>query len=354
MDQYLMTRLAQHRSLGGAPAEEHQWLAANGTLRTYAVGDVITAKGEQAKRLLVIFQGHLVLRMDRGAGSHKIYEWREGDVGGQMPYSRGASPPNDVVAEAPTELLAIERELLPEMTQRCPAVTASLVHAMVDRARQFTSADLRDEKLISLGKLAAGLAHELNNPASAVLRSAKILAESLGDAENAARELAEARLTSEQLGLIDTVRSLGITEAAHVLDAVARADREDEIAQWLAAHGVNERCAAPLTDSAITMDALNALAASIRGAALDGVLRWLAAGCLVRGISDEIENASSRIYDLVAAVKGFSYMDRAPTSGPVDVRSGIADSITMLGAKATAKAVTITVDFPHDLPRAHA
>jgi hypothetical protein len=74
LNQELLTRLAQHRSLGSAPVEEHNWLATHGTLRRYGVGDVITAKGETARRLLIIFEGHLVLRMDRGAGSHKIYE----------------------------------------------------------------------------------------------------------------------------------------------------------------------------------------------------------------------------------------------------------------------------------------
>ncbi|MGH7711286.1 MAG: Crp/Fnr family transcriptional regulator, partial [Gemmatimonadaceae bacterium] len=198
-----MSRLAQHRSLGNAPAGEHAWLVAHGTPRTYPVGEVITAKGEPAKRLQVVFEGHLVIRMDRGAGSHKIFEWRGGDVGGVMPYSRGASPPNDVVAEEPTEALTIEKEVFPAMIRECPVVTATLVHTMVDRARQFTSSDLRDEKLISLGKLASGLAHELNNPASAVVRSAKMIADSLTASEEAARRLGAARLTDAQLASID-------------------------------------------------------------------------------------------------------------------------------------------------------
>ena len=110
-----MTRLAQHRTLASAPTSEHAWLAEHGTLRTYAVGEVVTAKGEPANKLLVVLAGHLVIRIDRGAGSHKLFEWQAGDVGGVMPYSRVQSPPNDVAAEEPTEVLIVFRELLPEM-----------------------------------------------------------------------------------------------------------------------------------------------------------------------------------------------------------------------------------------------
>jgi signal transduction histidine kinase len=354
VQQDLITRMAQHRSLGGAPVGEHAWLAAHGMLRKYDVGDVVTARGEPAKNLLVVLVGHLVIRVDRGAGSHKIFEWRGGDVGGVMPYSRGASPPDDVVAEEPTELLAIAKDILPEMIRECPTVTATLVHAMVDRARQFTSSDLRDEKLISLGKLAAGLAHELNNPASAVVRSAKILTESLSAAEHAARQLASAGLSDSQFASIEMARTTCTVSQGAALSAVARADREDAITNWLVDNGADEECALPLADTGVTLAALDTLAASVSGDSLDASLRWIAACCVVRALSSEIETAATRIYDLVGAVKGFSYMDHAPTPEPVDIRRGIADTFTMLGAKTRAKSVHVSMDFSDNLPRAHA
>lgn len=355
MEQDLMARLAQHRSLGNAPVEEHAWLAAHGLLRTYAAGEVVTARGEQAQNLLILFVGHLVIRVDRGAGSHKIFEWRAGDVGGVMPYSRGASPPNDVVAEEPTELLAVEKELLPEMIRECPVVTATLVHAMLDRARQFKSSELRDEKLISLGKLAAGLAHELNNPASAVVRSARILPEGLSSAEAAARQLATARLSPSQFASIEAARTMcSASQGSEALSSLARADREDAIAEWLADHGAAEELADALADTGVTLAALDALAANVSGEALEAGLRWLAACCLVRTLSSEIEGAATRIHDLVGAVKGFSYMDHAPTPEPVDIRRGIADTFTMLGAKTRAKSVQVSVDLADDLPHVNA
>ena len=354
-EQDLMARLAGHRSLGNAPATEHAWLVAYGTPQTYAVGDIVTAKGAQATHLLIIFKGHLVIRMDRGAGSHKIFEWRGGDVGGVMPYSRGASPPSDAVAEEPIEALTIPKEAFPELIRECPFLTAKFVHTMVDRARQFTSSDLRDEKLISLGKLASGLAHELNNPASAVVRSAKTLTESLTASEEAARKLGAARLTDSQLAAIDTIRKMCHEPlSAESLSAVARADREEAIADWLAKHGVDQSPAGPLGETNVTIAALDTLAASVSGDALDAAIQWLAAGRLIRSISGDIETAATRIYDLVGAVKGFSYMDRAPTTEPVDIRRGISDTLTMLAAKLRAKSVEVSLDLPDDLPAAHA
>jgi len=351
----LMARLATHRSLGAAPTSEHAWLVKHGTFRVYNTGDVANHKGQPATMLSIMLSGHIVVRVDRGAGSHKIIEWRAGDVGGTLPFSRGATPPNDAVAEEPTEMLEIPREDFPELIRECPAVTAVMVHAMIDRARQFTSSDQRDEKLVSLGKLAAGLAHELNNPASAVVRSAKTLTESLAASEVAARRLGAAHLSEAQLAAIDDVRKVcGEPSAQGPLSAIARADREDAIGDWLARHGANEGCAVPLAESGVSLAALDTLARTVTGDALDATLRWIAAGCLVRALSGEIKTAAERIYDLVGAIKGFTYMDHAPTPEPVDIRRGITDTLTMLGTKTRAKSLEVSVRFADDLPRAHA
>jgi signal transduction histidine kinase len=351
----LVARLATHRALAETPASELAWLAEHGVLHSFAVGDVVTAKGTQSKSLLVVFDGHLVIRNDRGAGAHKIFEWKSGDVGGVMPYSRGASPPSDVVAEAPTEVLAVAKEWFAELTRDCPVVTATLVHIMLDRARMFTSADLRDEKLLSLGKLAAGLAHELNNPASAVVRSSKTLLESLSGAEEASRVLASAGLSEAQFAAIDLARAMCDAAADSApRTPLERADREDELTDWLSDHSATQEYAIPLADTGITPAALDLLAVTVSGDALEAALGWISACVMVRTLSQEIESAATRIHDLVGAVKGFSYMDHALTPEPVDVGRGIADTLRMLAAKTRAKSVQVSMTIPGDLPRAHA
>jgi signal transduction histidine kinase len=133
-----------------------------------------------------------------------------------------------------------------------------------------------------------------------------------------------------------------------------RADREDELTDWLADHRATQEFAIPLADTGITPGALDLLAKTVQGDALEAALGWISANVLVKSLAGEIERAAERIHELVGAVKGFSYMDHAPAAEPVDIRRGIADTLTMLSSKSRAKGIKIGVEIPDDVPRVHA
>ena len=126
-----------------------------------------------------MLSGHLAMFVDRGAGLHKMMEWRQGDITGMLPVLAAGQPAGRFRRAGTDEILSVHRDHLHEMIRECHEITSILVHTMLDRARVFTSSDLHDEKMVSLGKLSAGLAHELNNPASAIERSAALLEERL-------------------------------------------------------------------------------------------------------------------------------------------------------------------------------
>ena len=348
----LVDRLAEHKTVGAAPREELAWLASHGSLRHLSEGEVLSAKGVPVTGLFLVLSGHIAVFVDRGAGRHKAIEWRGGDVAGMLPYSRLVSPPGDSIAQEPTEMLAIPRGDLAAMIRDCHEITSILVHSMLDRSRVFTSSALHDEKMISLGKLSAGLAHELNNPASAIERSAALLEDRLESAEQAARVLGASMLTDRQRVAIDAVRTSCVAAHKHgVLSPIQQAEREDAIADWLADHGVDATVAGPLAETSVTLDALDRIAVELSGPALGAGLRWAAAGCSVRAITSEIQEAARRISGLVTAIKGFTHMDQASVAEPVDLKSSLGNTIAVLKSKARSKSVAVTIEVEPDLPR---
>jgi signal transduction histidine kinase len=292
------------------------------------------------------------MSVDRGAGPHKIMEWHGGDVGGLLPYSRLVSPPGDSVAEESAEILALQRDNLRAMIRECYEITSILVHTMLDRARIFKSSELHDEKMVSLGKLSAGLAHELNNPASAIERSAGLLGARLQDSERAWLVLGAARLTDAQSAAIDATRESCLSARVHrVRSPIEQAEREEAIADWLLDHRLEVGTADALAETEVTLEALDLLAESLNAPVLDAVLRSTAAGCLVRSLANEIQEAAMRISGLVAAIKGFTHMDQAMVAEPVDLIQGLSNTVAVLRSKARAKAIAVAVDAEPGLPR---
>ena len=348
----LIDRLAEHKALGSAPREELAWLAEHGTIRHFETGEVVSRKGELVAGLHIVLSGHISLSVDRPSGKQKMIEWRTGEVGGMLPYSRLKTPPGEAITEEPTEILTIPREELRALTSACHEVTTILVHTMLDRARLFTSTDLQNEKMISLGKLSAGLAHELNNPASAIERNAIILEDRLVEAEAATQALGAARLSDAQLSAVDAIRTSCLSKAVEgVRSPVQQAVREEKIADWLADHGLDESLADALADTQVSFGALDELAATVQGKSLEAVLRWSASGCAVRALASEIQEAAMHISGLVSAVKGFTHMDQAMVAEPLEIGPGLGNTVAVLRAKAGQKSAAVSINLEADLPR---
>jgi signal transduction histidine kinase len=352
IDEPLVERLNAHRLLSGVPREELVWLAAHGELRSLRTGDVVVSPDlGPVEEMWVLFTGRLAVYRVRDGVQRKLMDWTGGDVTGLLPYSRLGVARNIGRAEEPTQMLVVHARHMEEMCRECHVITTRLVQAMLDRARHFQKEDLHQARLASLGRLAAGLAHELDNPASAVVRGAKLLEPLLGEADSAARALGEAGLPAAQFELVEQLRDRCLdSPLQQVRSPLEQARHEEAISDWLDDRGIALKNVDTLTETPVTVETLDQLAETVEPTLLEPAIRWIAAVCAVRGIAGELGNAAVRISDLVRAVKGFTQMDAAPASQPVDLELGLTQTLAVLRSKARAKSVRVNIAVEPGLP----
>jgi signal transduction histidine kinase len=345
-------RLAALPLLKSVPRNELAWLVEHGEVRTLASGSAMVANGAPIDEMWIVLDGRAGLYISKAGAQRKQMDAGAGQVLGVLPYSRFHRAPGTVIIEEELTAVVLHRRHFPTLMRDHPELTTALVHLMLDRARDYHSVQLNDERQESLSRLASGFAHELNNPASAAARTAQSLVDLLDEQERSARALAGARLNDIQLAAVDAIRN-DCSRTVLSRSALEVADREDDITDWLTHRRLDCGPAQTLAATDVTMAALDDLASKLPPEALGIAIRWAASGCAARVGARQIKVATARIHDLVGAVKGFTFMDRQGVPEDVDVARGLADTLAVLESKVRAKSATVQLETAPDLPRLH-
>jgi len=338
------------------PDEQLQWFAENAEEHRFGVGDVVFRKGDKAETMVVYLEGEVHAYWDE-TDHDMVYIARAGErsteVTGMLPFSRMTEFTVTGYAVTDVRLLRFPVRLFPEMMQRMPVLVQRLVGIMSDRVRESTTLDQQQDKLMALGKLSAGLAHELNNPAAGATRAANDLIETLKELRAADMRLCSHDLTANQQESIDAFERKAIdhTATAKQLNSLDQSDREDEISQWLEAHGITEswKLSANLVEAGMDSAALEQLLGEIPASATTDVLSRVNCQLAAAKLASEIKTATARISELVGAIKEYSYMDQAKVQ-ELDVHKGLDNTLLILKYKLKKKNISVTRDYAESLP----
>lgn len=325
-----------------------EWLRERFVITCHEAGETIIEEGDPVNEMMVILEGEMHFRREQDPYAN-LFVRTPGQFAGVLPFSRMKQARGRGWAVLPLRVARLHQDHFRELVYRAPRLAQMLVWEMMDRTRESTQMDERSSRMLALGKLSAGLAHELNNPAAAAVRSSVRLREVLLERRHAAMGL---QLPPEAQAIFQKLNDeLSECVDEPEIDALERSDIEASLGDFFAEHSIETSPALPdtLAGAGVTPQCLLPLPRIAPPDALARGLRVLAADYELLCLTREVEEAARRISDLVQAVKTYSYMDRAPLA-TADIEPGLKVTLRMFQHQ-LKHGVTLVKSFHGDLPK---
>jgi signal transduction histidine kinase len=342
-----MTENAELRSVPAftdLPEDQIEWFLSQAEELHFKAGDALINAGDPADAMFILLEGQLQARGEIG-GETMIITVDAGNVTGRLPFSRMKTFTFGARALTDCRILRFPASKYHELVQKMPELTERLVGMMTDRVRETTRREQQRDRLVALGKLSAGLAHELNNPASAAKRAASQLRDILKRIRDASHDLGRRELTPTQKAEIEKFEASLTQQNEPPLDTLTMSELEDQLDSLLRSHGQNDlwQLAAGLARRNVQPDVLETLFGALDPGTARAALVRIGATVEVVSLLDEIESSASRISDLVLAIKEYTYMDQSPVQN-VDIVKSLESTLTILNHK-LKRGVTVQREY---------
>jgi signal transduction histidine kinase len=327
------SELLRFPTFADLPDDQINWFISQSQEMRIKAGEGYSRQGDPADSMFVLLEGQLQGRGEL-AGETITFTIDPGDVTGVLPFSRMKQFKVSLRAETDTFALRFPASQFPELIQKMPELTQRLVGLMSDRIRETTRMEQQRDRLAGLGKLSAGLAHELNNPASAAKRAASQLRDVIKKIRNASLELGRRDLSPAQKAEIEKLETFFIQRDEPPPDPLTTSDLEEQLDSLLRSHGQNDlwQLAADLARKSVKPEMLESLFAILDAETARAALVRIAASVEIANLLNEVENSASRISDLVRAIKEYTYMDQAPVQN-VDIVKSLETTLTIMNHK---------------------
>ncbi len=329
-----------------------EWVAVASTYRVPA-GETIAEQGEENRGLQLLLEGSAQATIIDQAGSEPVGRHKAPTWMGAIATLTGGSLGVRMTAETDARMAVIEPDDFRRLAFAQPAIHRRVMQQVAPVMSRVTSIEQSRERLTSLGTMAAGLAHELNNPAAAARRAAAQITEALEVINSAIARFVEAGVEREQAEVLVALQQQALAHAGActALDALDASDAEDDVLSRLEALGVDEpwRLAEPLAVAGVDQAWLDQVAEAA-GPATDTALRWVAASLTAVRLAAELEESTERMSSLVGSVKSYAYMDRGDLV-EIDLHEGLETTIAVLGYKLKHTQIELVRDYDRALPK---
>lgn len=333
------------------PDAQLQWLAERMTYEELPAQHTVYSPGDEVNHLIILLEGRT--RLEGGASSLAdpiVFE--SPALMGVLPYSRMRETRTFWRTDGPVRQLRLHRDYLKPLTCECYELTEICVHQMTARVRDFTTLTQQTDKMAALGRMSAGLAHELNNPVAAVVRTATLFQEHLRATPDRFKDVMNLKATPTQTDAVSQVIFRRLGSPAPPLSMMQRSRREDDLLDWLDDHQVTN--GSDLTDAlaefGFTPEDLDEIDTAVGGVGTPAVVNWVANNLITEKLVRDIADASERIAALIGAMKSYTHMDRGAGKTTVVLRDGLQSTLTLLAHKLKTKAIEVDLRLPDNLP----